>query len=186
LTPQAVSQASGSFLQQRTEKLLFVGFARSLATTRPNGWKSLLCFFKALTPNLVAGASPGRGPSKEASSPFFEKKGPKKLSPFVLPAAFLAPQAIILASHADRHADARSNRLRPSPPRDRDLFRTSKRIKVFCFFFSKKKRLLPTPALNKICDKGLFRKEALAFCIPATRRMRFRHRRVAMRRLTPG
>jgi hypothetical protein len=75
---------------------------------------------KALMPNLVAGTSPGRRSSKEASSPFFEKKGPKKLSPFVSPAAFLAPQAITLASQADRHADARSDGLRPRPLRDRD------------------------------------------------------------------
>ena len=72
-------------------------------------------------PILAAGASPGRGSSKEASSPFFEKKGPKKLFPFVVPAAFLAPQAITLASHADRGAVARSGWLRPSPPRDRDV-----------------------------------------------------------------
>jgi hypothetical protein len=62
--------------------------------------------FMALVPNLVAGGLTGLRSSKEASSPFFEKKGPKKLSRHVIPAAFLAPQAISLASHAKRRAVA--------------------------------------------------------------------------------
>jgi hypothetical protein len=39
-------------------------------------------------PILVAGTPSGRRLNKKASSPFFEKKGPKKLYPFKPAAAF--------------------------------------------------------------------------------------------------
>jgi hypothetical protein len=58
-------------------------------------------------------------PARKQAVPFLEKRDPKNFFHRVVSVAFPAPQAITDASRADRHADARSDRLRPSLPRDR-------------------------------------------------------------------